>query len=112
MVRTDGALGDARELRRIYLFSRHFVNKARDLSVVLLPEGRLFLNDCGRQALPGSAAKIIVRRSARSAAASTIATSGFRLMYTATCVGVSRVRANVHRKKPSAPPKTPKNTSN
>jgi hypothetical protein len=32
--------------------SRHFVNKARDRSVVLLPEGRLFLNDCGRQALP------------------------------------------------------------
>src|SRR5215207_3686451 len=35
--------------------SRHFVNKARDRSVVLLPEGRLFLNDCGRQALPVSA---------------------------------------------------------
>src|SRR5215212_6289706 len=48
-------------------------------------------------------AKMIVRRSAMSAAPSTVATSGLRLTYTATCVGVSRVKANVHRKKPSAP---------
>jgi hypothetical protein len=40
---------------RAHPSSRHFVNKARDRSVVLLPEGRLFLNDYGRQALPPSA---------------------------------------------------------
>jgi hypothetical protein len=32
--------------------SRYFVNKARDRSVVLLPEGWLSLNDYGWQTLP------------------------------------------------------------
>jgi hypothetical protein len=56
---------------------------------------------------PKSAPKVTVRRSERSAAASTIATSGFRLMYTATCAGVSRVRANVHRKRIPEPRRRP-----